>query len=385
MQLTKTIIKGVTDCYIVWKQELHSIRIDVGVVLMFIIVPLVYPILYGMIYNTEAMRETPLIVVDESHSSLAREFVRKIDATADVQVYAYATSLEEAREWVNRKKAYGILLIPSDFSRKINRGEQAVTALYIDMSGMLYYKALLLATTEASLEMGREIHVQTELPILSEAVTLYNPQGGFASFLLPAILILVIQQTLLIGSGILVATKRERHGGRFIPTGGAYTGTLRIVFGKALAYLTIYAVVSIWALAIVPRIFHIPQLTHYEMLLLFILPYLLACIFFSMIIATFIRGRETPMMVLVFTSLIFLFISGISWPTAAMPTFWKYAGYLVPSTFGIQGFVKINSMGADLWETAFEYRMLWLQTGLYFVITCLIYRRQVKQSGSKKG
>jgi ABC-2 type transport system permease protein len=133
----------------------------------------------------------------------------------------------------------------------------------------------------------------------------------------------------------------------------------------------------------VPRIFHIPQLTHYETLLLFILPYLLACIFFSMIIATFIRGRETPMMVLVFTSLIFLFISGISWPTAAMPAFWKYVGYLVPSTFGIQGFVKINSMGANLWETAFEYRMLWLQTGLYFVITCLIYRQQVKQSGKK--
>jgi ABC-2 type transport system permease protein len=328
-----------------------------------------------MIYNTETIHEVPIIVVDESHSSLAREFVRKIDASPDVEVFAYAASLEEARERMNRKDAYAILLIPTDFSHKINRGEQAVTALYIDMASVLFYKAILLSATEASLEMGGKIHVQpTDLPVLHEAVPLYNTQSGFASFLLPAILILIVQQTLLLGIGILVATTRERNQGRLIPPGGIYTGTLRIVFGKVLAYLTIYVFVCIWALVIVPQIFHIPQLTHYGSLLLFALPYVLACIFFAMVIATFIRGRETPMMVLVFTSLIFLFISGISWPLAAVPDFWRYTGYLIPSTFGIQGFVKINSMGADLWEIAFEYRMLWVQTAVYFTIVCLIYR-----------
>jgi ABC-2 type transport system permease protein len=377
MKLTGTIIKGVADCFVIWQHELRNVFKDIGVILMFIIVPIVYPLLYGTIYNTETIREVPLIVVDESHSSLAREFVRKIDATADVQVFAYASSLEEAREMVNRKKAYGILLIPSDFSHKINRGEQAVTALYADMSGLLFYKAILLATTEASFEMGHEIHVQTEAPLSYESVPFFNTQNGFASFLLPAILILVIQQTLLLGISILVATTRERNRGRLVPAEDVYTGTFRIILGKVLAYLTIYVFVCIWALVIVPHLFHIPQLTNYGTLLLFNLPYLLACIFFAMGIATFIRGRETPMMVLVFTSLPFLFISGVSWPLSAMPDFWRYFGYLVPSTFGIQGFVKINSMGASLWEVAFEYRMLWLQAGIYFIAVCLIYRQEL--------
>jgi ABC-2 type transport system permease protein len=378
MKLTETILKGLSDCFIIWKQELQNVFKDIGVILMFIVVPLVYPILYGTIYNTEVMRETPMIVVDESHSSLAREFVRKIDATPDVQVLTYASSLEAARELVNQHKAYGILLIPSDFSQKINRGEQAVTALYIDMSGMLFYKALLLATTEASFDMGAKVQVQPEASIVYESVPFFNPQNGFASFLLPAILILIIQQTLLLGSGILVATTRERNQGRLIPEGSYYTGTFRIIFGKALACLTIYVFVCFWMLMIVPRIFHIPQLTHYSTLLLFNLPYLLACIFFAMITATFIRGRETPMMLLVVTSVPLLFLSGISWPVSAMPDFWRYFGYLFPSTFGIQGFVKINSMGAGLGEIAFEYRMLWLQTGVYFIIAYLIYRKQVK-------
>jgi ABC-2 type transport system permease protein len=349
------------------------------VVIFFIVVPIVYPVLYGLIYNTETIRETPLIVVDESHSALARELIRKIDASPNVQIFASVASLDEAREKVNRKEAYGILQIPSDFSRKINTGEQAVVALYADMSSMLFYQSLLLTTTEASFELNNKIRIQPDAAVVYESVPLYNTQNGFASFLLPAILILVIQQTLLLGIGMLSATARERNRGRLIPEKEMFTGILRIAVGKALAYLTIYIFVCLWALVVVPWLFNIPQLTHFGMLLLFNLPYLLACIFFSMTIASFLRGRETPMMVLVFTSLIFLFISGVSWPLAAIPDFWKYVGYLIPSTFGIQGFIKLNSMGADLWEITFEYRMLWRQTAFYFVTTCLIYRYEIQR------
>jgi ABC-2 type transport system permease protein len=381
MKLINIIIKGVFDCFTVWKYELANIRKDIGVIILFIVVPVAYPLLYGTIYTPETLHELPIVVVDESHSSLAREFIRKIDATPDVQIFNYSSSLEEAREIINKKQAYGLLHIPYDFSNRINRGEQGLVALYVDMSSMLYYKAFLIAATEASLDMGGKIHVQADMPVLQESVTFYNPQSGFASFLLPAILVLVIQQTLLLGIGMLTATTRERNKGRLVPPEAIYTGTFRVVIGKVFAYLTVYIFVCFWALIIVPHIFKIPQTSDYATLLLFSLPYLLACIFFAMMIATFIRGRETPMMVFVFTSLIFLFISGVSWPTSAMPDFWKYFGYLIPSTLGIQGFVKINSMGAYLWQVAFEYRMLWLQTGIYFIATCLIYRRYWKISG----
>jgi len=380
MKIREAIHQSLSDCFVIWRQELKHIRKDVAVILMFIGVPLLYPLLYGCIYNTETIHKVPLVVVDESHSSLAREFVRKTGATAEVQIVAYAVSLDEAREMINRKDAYGILQIPSDFSARIHRGEQAVVALYIDMSGLLFYKAILLATTEASLEMSGKINVQThDAPLTYEAISLYNPQSGFASFLLPAILILVIQQSLLLGIGILAATTRERNRGLLIPIASRhiYTRTFRIVFGKLMAYLTVYTFVCFWALVIVPYLFQIPQLTGYSALLLFLLPYLLASTFFAMLISTFIRGRETPMMILVFTSLIFLFISGISWPQSAIPDAWRYIGYIVPSTFGIQGFVKINTMGAELWEVAFEYRNLWLQAGIYFVLTGLMYWREL--------
>lgn len=374
MKIKENIMKGLIDCFLIWNKELKNIFKDIGVLIFFIIVPLVYPILYGFIYNPETIREVPLVVVEESNSSLAREFIRKIDATPDVRVYAYAANMDEARQILDRKEAYGILQIPSEFSNNIFRGEQSHVALYTDMSGMLFYKNLLLATTEASLDMGKVINVNTiDAPIRYEAISMFNTQNGFASFLVPGILMLVIQQTLLLGISMLTATTRERNQGRLIPPGTMHEGPLRIVFGKSLAYFTIYIIIGIWALSIVPNLFNLVQIAKYGTVLLFALPYILSCIFFSMTVATFVRGRETPMMILVFTSLPLLFLSGISWPGAAIPEYWKHFSYLFPSTFGIQGFVKLNSMGATLREVSFEYQMLWILAGIYFFITIVIY------------
>ena len=86
------------------------------------------------------------------------------------------------------------------------------------------------------------------------------------------------------------------------------------------------------------------------------------------------------MLIFVFTSVPLLFISGISWPGAAIPPFWKYVSYIFPSTFGINGFVKINNMGATLSEVAFEYKALWIQAGVYFLTTCWVYRWQILMS-----
>ena len=133
-----------------------------------------------------------------------------------------------------------------------------------------------------------------------------------------------------------------------------------------------------------PRQLHF-QVLRYQIgqpgsLVLFVAPYLAACIFFAMTTSIAIRNRETCMLIFVFTSVPLLFISGISWPGAAIPPFWKYVSYIFPSTFGINGFVKINNMGATLSEVAFEYKALWIQAGVYFLTTCWVYRWQILMS-----
>lgn len=388
-KLRHIIREGFEDIFFIWKDELKNVFRDAGVLIFFFLVPLAYPLLYSFIYNNEVVRDAKLVVVDQSDSYLSREFTRRVNATADVEVVSTCTDMAEAKRYLDEKKAYGILYFPESFSKEVYRGEQATVSLYCDMSSLLFYKAFLLSATEVSLDLGREIQLsrlssssekQDEItvnPIPYESITLFNPQNGFASFLVPAILILVIQQTLVLGIGMLGGTVREENRLETLPqsVGRHFHGTLRIVFGKSLTYLMIYILVCIWALAVVPKLFALPQIGDPLTLLLFVLPYLLACIFFAMTLAGFMTTRESPMLVFVFTSVLFLFISGISWPKEAIPPFWKALGYLFPSTPGIQGFVRINTCGATLNEVAFEYRMLWVQAGIYFLSACLIQRR----------
>lgn len=388
-KLRHIIREGFEDIFFIWKDELKNVFRDAGVLIFFFLVPLAYPLLYSFIYNNEVVRDAKLVVVDQSDSYLSREFTRRVNATADVEVVSTCTDMAEAKRYLDEKKAYGILYFPESFSKEVYRGEQATVSLYCDMSSLLFYKAFLLSATEVSLDLGREIQLsrlssgsekQDEItvnPTPYESVALFNPQNGFASFLVPAILILVIQQTLALGIGMLGGTVREENRLETLPqsVGRHFHGTLRIVFGKSLTYLMIYILVCIWALAVVPKLFALPQVGDPLTLLLFVLPYLLACIFFAMTLAGFMTTRESPMLVFVFTSVLFLFISGISWPKEAIPPFWKALGYLFPSTPGIQGFVRINTCGATLNEVAFEYRMLWVQAGIYFLSACLIQRR----------
>lgn len=392
-RLRYIIKEGIQDTFFIWKEELKNVFKDSGVLIFFFLVPFIYPLLYAFIYDNEVVHEAKMVVVDQSDSYLSRDFTRKVDATADVKVVAVYRDMDEAKKRMDEKEAYGILYFPAEFSKNLNTGKQANVSLYSDMSSLLFYKAFLLAATEVSLEMGRELRSRTNPastdklqdilvePIPYESVAIFNSQNGFASFLVPAILILVIQQTLILGIGMLGGTAREKN--RFhslVPISRHFNGTLRIVLGKSLTYIVLYIIVCIWVLAIVPKLFSLPQVGEPWTVMLFVLPYLFACIFLSISLSGFMTSRESPMLVFVFTSVILLFISGVSWPKEAIPSFWRVIGYAFPSTPGIQGFIRINTSGATLNEVAQEYHTLWIQAGVYFITSCLIYRYQIIRS-----
>ena len=390
MSIFHNLREAVQDAAFIWRQEMGQVVRDEGVLIFFILVPLLYPLLYSWIYNNEVVREVPVVVVDQSHSSLSREFIHKCDASPDVRVLCYANDLDEARSLVSRQLAKGVYFIPSDFDVRINRLEQATVSVYCDMSLMLAYKAVFQTAQTVSQLMGSEI--QTKLgqhytareeqiaarPLDFDEVAVFNPTGGYGSFIIPAVLMLIIQQTLVLGIGLSAGTAREDNRYQMlIPISRHYNGMLRIVFGKAMAYFMIYAVMTAYLVLIVPRLFGFTAIGHWQDLLLFLLPYVIACIFFGMTVSCIIRYRENVILLIVFVTLPLLFLSGVSWPQSDIPGFWQGISWLFPSTFGVRGYVRINEMGGTLGDVLPELRFLWLQTAVYFAAACLVYRYQI--------
>lgn len=377
-------MKSILNILQVWYNELTTVMHDKGILIFILFVPLAYPLLYSYVYTNEVVREVPAAVVDESDSSLSRAFIRKMDASPDVRIHARCHNMAEAEELIKRQEVYGIVRIPSTFDRDIWQGGQTHVGLYCDMCSMLYYKALMLTATNVSLEMNKDIKVErhlpattdrqeeiTRMPIEYDYISLYNPQSSFAAFLIPTVLMLIIQQTLLLGIGMSAGDTRERWQGSFLPFHRAYKHPLHIVTGKMLFYFLLYFVLGIYMFTFVTHSFALPQLGDYGTFLAFLVPFLLACIFLAMVLSALVYRREDCIMLFVFLSVSLLFLSGISWPGAAMPACWKYVSWLFPSTFGMNGYVRIQGMGASLHDMAFEYGGLWIQAGGYFLLSCL--------------
>ena len=377
----------VKNLFDVCGKELRNSFSDVGVLVFFFVVPLLYPLLYAYLYGREVVREVPVVVVDECRSATSREFLRKSDATPDLKIISYCSDMEEARNLIMRHKAYGVIHIPGEFDRTLSEGRQATVNLYCDMSGLLYYKAMLSGCTIVSLDMNRDIQMQRlsglsdwekdvmTMPIENEYVTMFNPANGFQAFLIPAVLILVLQQTLVLGVAMLAGTENERRRRGELILGHEYDNPVVVLGGKGLAYLIVYGFTATYVLCFVPWLFHMPQLWQLPTLIAFVLPFLLASIFFAMSISFFVRDRESCFLLFVFVSVPLIFMSGISWPTSNMPAFWKVFAQFFPSTHGVNGFARINTAGALLQDVRIESISLWVLTGVYFMLSLFIYER----------
>ena len=363
---------------------------DEGMLLILLLIPLSYPVLYSWVYNNEVVHEVPVVVVDKSLSSQSRKFIQMYDASPEVKVSYYANDLNEAKDIIGHQKAYGVLYFPEDFARRINRMEQATVGVYCDMSLMLAYKNVYQTAVNIQGLMGagiqtrllgnyteREDEIAT-MPLQCRDVPIFNTTGGYGNFILPGVLILILQQTMLLGMGLWTGTLREETG-RIIPRKPLYDSTMKVIGGRWMAYILLYTVLAAYILLVIPKIFSFVSIIYWKDFLLFLLPFLMSCIFFGMSAMSIIRQREDVFLIVVFTSVPLLFMAGVSWPASNIPEIWKWFSYLFPSTFGIKGFIAMNSMGARIQDIRPEIIALWIQTAVYFLTTVFIYRRELKK------
>ena len=391
MSIFHKILKWLDDAAYVWRFELRQVLRDEGVLLFCIVVPLIYPLLYSWVYNNENIREVPVVVVDQSHSALSRQFIRMCDASSEVHVVSYAVDLDDAQSLVSRQIVKGIYLIPEDFATRVNRMQQATVSVYCDMALMLTYKAIYQTAMAVSQQMGAEIQAKlsgnytaredliTTSPLDVEEVAMFNPQAGYGTAVLPAVLMLIIQQTLALGIGLAAGTARERNRyGDLVPIHPSYGGIGRIISGKTLCYLMVYAIMTVYLTIAVPKMFHFIHIATWQDLSLLLIPYLLACVFFGMTVSCLVRFRENVILLVVFVSLPLLFLTGVSWPQTSIPGYLQGVSWLFPSTFGVRAYLRLNSMGASVADVSSELRCLWIQVAAYLGTTCLVYGHQLR-------
>ena len=376
-----------------WKQlgsvvrnEFRTIFKDGGVMLILIFALIIYATAYSLAYGSQVLRNVPIGVVDECRTPTSRSLIDTFNAGPNTYVAYNPTSMEEAKDLFYGRKIYGVVYIPSDYEEKLYGGEQANVAIYADASYFLMYRQVFQEVVTSIGKTGAMVEFQrliakganipqaqaTTQPVIYQSHNLFNPYLGYGTFVMPAIIMVIIQQTMLIGIGMIGGTWREFGLYRkLIPANCKRMYTLPIVLGKALVYISIYAVTLLYIMTVHYKLFHYPSNGSTEAVVGLLVPYLLACIMLGIAISTLFRYREQSLLLLFWTSIPILLLSGASFPREAIPEWLYTLGQVFPSSSGVNAFIRIRTMGASLRDVMPELRILWAQVFVYGGLACI--------------
>jgi len=363
--------------------EFRQILSDSGVMLIFVVACLAYPLLYNVVYINGLLDDTPIAVVDEAACSASRRYIREVDATREVRVAYKCINMAEAEKLMQERKVKGIVYFPSDFGDKLARMESATISVYCDMSAFLYYKNALMSVNHVMLAELGDIQLQRYAmagitgeaanqivsPVPYEENNPYNSAFAYNYFLISVILLIIIQQTMFYGMSLLVGTARENNKSfASLPDRLSGRGVGRVVLGRGAAYWVLYLPIAMYIAYIVPGIFGIPQRGNFWDILILLMFFLTDCVFMSMAWSSVITRRESVFVLFLFISPICVFLTGIPWPEVAMPKFWRIFSYIFPSTFACKAYINVNTAGGLLSE---NHDLIWamtIQTIVYYVL-----------------
>lgn len=369
----------------VLKNEFKTFINDQGVILVMVIGVIFYSLFYAVPYANEVVKEVPFGIVDFDQTSVSREFVRSIDATDYVSVVEKVSSLNEAEKKFHEGKISGFAIIPKDFQKDIYRGKQVSLSLYVDSAYMIIYKAIYTGVMQTALETGARIEIgrlvkmgipkQTAValkqPFQFVQIPLYNAAGGYETYVYPVILIMILHQTLIVAFGMLQGTRNEKKirfckNDKDIPF---------ILFARATFYVLLYLLYGAFIFLICPALCRYPM--SYNLLPLFVLYVLMlySAVFFAQVLSYCFRTRESSLMILVVTSLVFIFLPGLIWPKESIPQLVNLGANFIPATSAIEGITKVNVQGAVFKQVVGNVLWLLFLTAFYFISAIFVTKK----------
>ena len=347
------------------KEEWRSVWHDEGVTLIVVFALFIYGISYSLGYGGEVLNEVPIAVVEGGQGSMSRRLVRMFDALPKLRVTYDVQNMEEAEALLRERRVWGIVALSPNFEIDILAKRQSKVAIVGDASYFLAYREVVEGAVTTIQQMNAEIiearHGLYNPPIIYEQRNLFNPLLGYGIFVMPAIILLIVQQTALIGLGMVTATRREQ-GKRY-----ASSSAIVITIGRTITYLAIYALTLGFMLTVHYWLFDYPMRGKWWQCVAVILPYLLATILLAQMVGYLFRRRESSIVWLLWFSIPFLLVSGVSLPPQAFPPWLYIIGKLVPSSSAVDAWLAVQSEGAMLADVANELTLLWCLVVLYGV------------------
>lgn len=374
------------------RHELRAIFTNPALLLTVFGGVLFYSFLYPLPYAAQIPREQQIIAVNLDDSQLSRRLMRMVDATPQVRIISQAHSLAEAKDRMIAEKLAGILVIPEHFYRDLLQGRRPTLSYAGDASYFLVFSTVLEGMASAggtlaaevkvsrllmsgqAMELAREQHTAVSLELHS----MFNEAGGYVNYVIPAVFVLILHQTLIMGAGILGGRQNEQQrDGEYLYWRDTSPSVLLIV--RTTLFFIIYTLLSLYYYGPAFAIYDIPRLANIGELALLNLPFLLSATFLGISLGCILPRRELATLLVLLSSMPLVFLCGFVWPISAIPAPLVAAIQFIPVAPAIQAFVLLNQMGADFHQILPHITQLTLLTVLYGATALMLLRYKLRR------
>lgn len=353
-------------------QTLTDVFTDKGIVLMLIIAPIIYGFFYPWPYSSEVVNHVPVGIIDKDNSDLSRTIVRYASASPQLDTRRFLDE-QSAKEAIWADEIAGYMVIPSGLEQNVLSGKAASVSVLGNGGYFLLNKNVQMgflkavSTVSAGVKIKKSVAQGAYAPTAAQnaqavplqIVPLYNQTEGYGAYVVPAVSIIILQQTLLMATAMLIGTWYEQR--RHQTSISGWLG--RITALSAMSFL-IGCFYYGWAF----ELHHYPRGQNMLGSLLFLLLFCPAVATLGCLLGLWFRQRERSMQILIFSSLPMFFVSGYPWPADQLPTFLQIVRWFIPTTPAINTSVQLNQMGASISQVATGFYALAALWALYFAL-----------------
>lgn len=345
---------------------------------------LFYSFLYPLPYAQQTPREQAISVVNLDMSPTSLKLERMVDATPQVKIVRRDGTLAEAKAAFLAGKVSGILLIPEHFYKDLLLGKSPTLSYAGDASYFLVYGTVVEGLAQTGGTLAAQVKVSKLLidgvPLAFaanqySAVKLnlkptFNPTMGYVDYVVPAVFVLILQQTLIMAAGLIVGT--QKHGQGY----WSHVPCWKLLSVRTAVLVAIYYLLSAYYFGASFAMHGINTLASISTLLSLLLPFLLASCLLGYWLGDLLPRRELVTLVVLISSMPLIFLAGFIWPVEMIPAPLLWLAQLSPSTSAIKGFLALNQMGASWQQVSLQWSSLWGLVLFWLCACLLLWRRQ---------
>jgi len=367
------------------KKEFLKIFTDKAVIITVIGGVLFYAVLYPQPYLNQLPLQQSIAVVDHDNTPTSRRLIRYANATPQVHVAQHVGSISEARSLLLDGKVRGMLVIPRHFQKDLGLSRSPVIGLAGDANFFLVYGTVIEGLAGAVMSTGATARVRELMlagiplsfavkdwsPIHLNERPLFNVGMGYLGYVIPAIFILILQQTLLLASALIGAESNEKSGLEFRRAGS--------VFGaRFVAMFVVYFLLTQFYMGACFSYYGISRNAGIFDLWMMIAAFISASTALGILIGLLLPRRELAAPMVMLSSLPMAFTAGFIWPRELLPYPVLWISEWFPSTPAIQGFLKLNQMGAEFSQVLNHWWSLWVLAGFFSVLSLILLTRKAR-------